>query len=90
MPIVASSNDGLASDRGIRVYQCFISNCAQRVNLALAKKRVGWTTTSINLLMRQNIRESYLKINPKDLAPRMVHDGDVITESIDIRSNIVS
>ncbi|MBT3733484.1 MAG: hypothetical protein HN683_03560 [Gammaproteobacteria bacterium] len=40
--------------------------------------------------MRQNIRESYLKINPKDLAPRMVHDGDVITESIDIRSNIVS
>jgi|TARA_B110000046_G_C12971435_1_gene389102 hypothetical protein len=38
MPIVASSNDGLASDRGIRVYQCFISNCAQQVNLALAKK----------------------------------------------------
>jgi|SaaInlV_150m_DNA_6_1039752.scaffolds.fasta_scaffold37917_2 glutathione S-transferase len=89
MPIVASSNDGLASDRGIRVYQCFISNCAQQVNLALAKK-LRWTTTSVNLLMRQNIRESYLKINPKDLAPRMVHDGDVITESIDIRSNIVS
>ena len=89
MPIVASSNDGLASDRGIRVYQCFISNCAQQVNLALAKK-LRWTTTSVNLLTRQNIRESYLKINPKDLAPRMVHDGDVITESIDIRSNIVS
>ena len=89
MPIVASSNDGLASDRGIRVYQCFISNCAQQVNLALAKK-LRWTTTSVNLLMRQNIRESFLKINPKDLAPRMVHDGDVITESIDIRSNIVS
>jgi len=38
MPVVAGSNDGLASHRGIRVYQCFISNCAQRVNLALAKK----------------------------------------------------
>ena len=40
--------------------------------------------------MRQNTRESYLKINPKGLVPRMVHDGVVITESIDIRSNIVS
>ncbi|MBC8271785.1 MAG: hypothetical protein H8E49_07030 [Gammaproteobacteria bacterium] len=84
MPIVASSNDGLASHRGIRVYQCFIPNCAQRVNLALAKK-LRSTTTSINLLMHQNTRELYLKINPKGRAPRIIRDGAVITESIDIR-----
>ncbi|MBT3897446.1 MAG: hypothetical protein HOF32_02110 [Gammaproteobacteria bacterium] len=40
--------------------------------------------------MRQNIRESYLKINPKGRAPRIIRGGAVITESIDIRSNIVS
>ena len=84
MPIIASSNDDLAFHRGIHVYHFFMSNCAQRVNLALAKK-LRWTTTSINLLMRQNIPESYLKINPKGRAPRIVGGGAVITESIDIR-----
>ena len=89
MPIIASSNDDLAFHRGIHVYHFFMSNCAQRVNLALAKK-LRWTTTSINLLIRQNIPESYLKINPKGRAPRIIGGGAVITESIDIRSNIVS
>jgi ganglioside-induced differentiation-associated protein 1 len=89
MPIVAGSNDGLASHQGIHVYHFSMSNCAQRVNLALAKK-LCWTTTSINLLMRQNIPESYLKINPKGRASRIIHDGAEITESIGILSNIVS
>lgn len=51
----------------------------------LSREKLRWITTSFNLLMHQNTRELYLKINPKGQAPRIIRDGAVITESIDVR-----
>ena len=84
MPILQTDDSAITSMQGIHVYHFFMSNCAQRVNLALAEKGLNWTPHSVNLLKRENTQPAFLKVNPKGLVPTMVHDGVVITESIDI------
>ena len=70
--------------KGIHLYHFFLSNCAQRVSLALAEKDLAFTPHSVNLLARANTKDDYFKINPAGLVPALVRDGVVITESIDI------
>lgn len=84
MPIIQTSDPDIQAMRGIHVYHFFMSNCAQRVNLTLAEKGLDWTPHSINLLSKENTKPEYMRINPKGLVPAMVHNGVVITESIDI------
>ena len=70
--------------KGIHLYHFFLSNCAQRVSLALAEKDLAFTPHSVNLLARANTKDDYFEINPAGLVPALVRDGVVITESIDI------
>jgi len=87
MPILQPSDPNVSNVRalrGIHVYYYFMSNCAQRVTLALAEKGLDWTPHSVNLSTKENTQPEYLRINPIGLVPAMVHDGVVITESMDI------
>ena len=84
MPIIQASDLEIQSMQGIHVYHYFLSNCAQRVNLTLAEKGLDWTPHPVSLLMKENTKAEYLRINPKGLVPTMVNNGVVITESIDI------
>jgi len=70
--------------KGLHLYHFFLSNCAQRVSLTLAEKGLGFTPHSVNLLAKANTKDDYFKINPAGLVPALVHDGVVVTESIDI------
>ena len=84
MPVCENDDPDIRSMRGIHLYQYFLSNCAQRVCIALEEKGLAWTPHPINLFTQENTREEYFRINPKGLVPALVHDGVVITESIDI------
>ncbi len=84
MPIYHPDDPVISAMKGIHVYYYFMSNCAQRVCLALAEKGVEWTPHAVNLFTQENTTDEYFKINPKGLVPAMIHDGVVITESIDI------
>lgn len=84
MPIRKTTDPGINSMSGLHLYQFFMSNCAQRVCLTLEEKGLDWTPHSINLFRGENNREEYYRINPRGLVPALVHDGVVITESIDI------
>ncbi|HJP37149.1 MAG: glutathione S-transferase family protein [Gammaproteobacteria bacterium] len=84
MPIYRPTDPAISTMKGIHVYQYFMSNCAQRVCLALEEKGLDWTPHAVNLFKQENTSDEYFKINPKGLVPAMVHDGTVITESIDI------
>ena len=84
MPILETNDPEIRALTGIHVYHYFLSNCAQRVCIAVEDKGQEWTPHAISLFRGQNIKDDYLRINPKGLIPALVHDGVVITESIDI------
>ena len=84
MPVYENTDPDIRSMKGLHVYHYFLSNCAQRVTLALEEKGLDWTPHAINLFTQQNTTDEYFRINPKGLVPALVHDGVVVTESIDI------
>lgn len=84
MPVYHPSDPQISAMKGIHVYYYFMSNCAQRVCLALEEKGQTWTGHAVNLFTQENTTDEYFRINPKGLVPAMIHDGVVITESIDI------
>lgn len=84
MPIYQPSDPEISAKKGIHVYYYWLSNCAARVCMALEEKGVEWTPHAVSLLMHENLTDEYFRINPKGLVPAMIHDGVVITESIDI------
>lgn len=84
MPVYENPDPGIKSMKGLHVYHYFLSNCAQRVTLALEEKGQDWTPRAINLFTQENTTDEYFRINPKGLVPALVHDGVVVTESMDI------
>lgn len=63
------------------LYDNVASVAAQRVRMALAEKRLAWTTVPIDLRNGEVMRPEYLKLNPKGVVPTLVHDGQVLVES---------
>ena len=84
MPVNENTDPDVKSMEGLHVYHYFLSNCAQRATIALEEKGQYWTPHAINLFTQENTSDEYFRINPKGLVPALVHDGVVVTESIDI------
>ena len=70
--------------QGVYLFHFDISNCSQRVRICLSEKQVPWHSHRINLMMNEHSSEWFQRINPKGLVPVLVHDGHVVTESIEI------
>ena len=84
MPTIETTDPQIRAMKGIHVYYHYMSNCAQRVCVAAEEKGLDWIGHPINLFTQENTSDEYFKINPKGLVPAVVHDGVVITESMDI------
>ncbi len=84
MPVYDNTDPAIKSMQGLHAYYYFLSNCAQRVTIALEEKGLPWTAHAINLFTQENTSDEYFRINPKGLVPALVHDGVVVTESMDI------
>ena len=84
MPVYQDVDADIRTMQGIHLYQYFLSNCSQRGCIALEEKGLDRTPHPINLFTQENTSDEYFRINPRGLVPAMVHDGVVITESIDI------
>jgi len=69
---------------GLHLYHFVMSNCSQRVRLALEEKGLEWESHHLNLPGREHLTEDYQRINPKGVVPTLVHDGVVVIESNDI------
>jgi glutathione S-transferase len=70
--------------RGVHLFHFGMSNCSQRVRLALEEKGVMWTSHSINLTKNEHLTPDFQALNPAGVVPVLVHDGTTITESNDI------
>ena len=60
------------------------SSCSQKVRIFLNLKGIDWESHTIDLLANENVEPWFLGINPRGLAPVLVHNGGVHIESNDI------
>ena len=84
MGVVTPSNKKVLDFKGLHLYHSGVSNCSQRVRIALEEKELPWTSHHLNILQKEHITPEYFGINPNGLVPTLVHDGKVIIESDDI------
>jgi glutathione S-transferase len=70
--------------KGLHLFHFTVSNCSQRVRLALEEKGLDWTSHHLNLPANEHVTEDYQRINPNGVVPTLVHDGQVVIESNDI------
>lgn len=84
MPIIETSNEEVKKFTGLHLYHGGLSSCAQRARITLAEKNLDWVPHVVDLRKDEHCTEEYQSINPKGLIPTLVHDGTVITESVDI------
>lgn len=62
----------------------FRSGTTYRVRLALNWKGVPYQVVPVNLLDGAQGAEGYLALNPQGLVPALVHDGQILTQSLAI------
>ncbi len=55
--------------------------CCQKVELALAEKRLSFESRTVQLFRSAQFEPEYLKINPRGVVPTLVHDDQTIIES---------
>lgn len=81
---IPTQRDDIRAMRGLHLYHFNISNCSQRVRIALEEKQLAWTSHVINLPKNENLDKSFASINPAIVVPVLIHDGRTYTESNDI------
>ena len=84
MGLYESDHPDVPNLKGLHPYHFTVSNCSQRVRLALEEKGLEWTSHHLNLPGNEHVTSDYQRINPKGVVPTLVHDGQVVLESNDI------
>jgi glutathione S-transferase len=84
MGLYESSHPAVKTMRGLHLYHFTLSNCSQRVRIALEEKGLPWTSHHLDLPSGEHATEDYQSINPNGVVPTLVHDGQVVIESNDI------
>jgi len=82
--LYASNHPDVPGMRGIHLFHFVMSNCSQRVRIALEEKRLEWTSHHVNMMGHEHLTRDYQRINPNGVVPTLVHDGQVVLESNDI------
>ena len=68
----------------LELYYSIESTCGQKVRLNLAEKSLEWRERLLNLRKGEQFAPDYLRLNPKGVVPTLVHDGQVVIESIEL------
>ena len=84
MGLYASKHPGVPAMQGLHLFHFMMSNCSQRVRLALEEKELEWESHHLNLQANEHVSDDYQSINPNGVVPTLVHDGQVVIESNDI------
>jgi glutathione S-transferase len=84
MPLIETSNEEVKSFQGLHLYHFWLSSCSQRVRIVLAEKNQDWVSHEIDLEKMEHATPEYQSIHPHGVVPALIHDGQVIIESIDI------
>jgi glutathione S-transferase len=86
MPIIETSNQKVKNYEGLHLYHFWLSSCSQRVRVVLAEKDLDWVAHPVDISPTglEHTSEEYQSIHPMGVVPALVHNGQVVIESIDI------
>ena len=65
----------------LELYHHGVSACAAKVRLALAEKRLSWTSRYVDIFAGEQFNPAFLALNPKAVVPVLIHNNAVISES---------
>jgi glutathione S-transferase len=65
----------------LTLYHNDMSVCSAKVRMAMAEKQLAWEGIHLNLRAGEAQRPEYVKLNPNQVVPTLVHDGVPIIES---------
>ena len=65
----------------LTLYDYGNSVCCQKVRITLREKGLDWEAIRVDLFASEQYDPKYLKLNPKGVAPTLVHDGIPLIES---------
>ena len=66
----------------LELYTFAPSTCSQKVRLTLAEKGLDFTEHKLDSRKGEHLAPDYLALNPNGVVPTLVHDGQVIIESV--------
>ena len=84
MPIIEPGRPDLGDLKGLHLWHGGLSNCSQRCRIALSELNLDYASTIVNLQAAEHATAEFHQINPQGVVPVLVHDGTVITNSVDI------
>lgn len=88
MAEIETQREDIRALNGVHLFHNAMSNCSQRVRLALCEKGVEYTDHHIELQKNEHLTSEYRALNPNAVVPVLVHDGRTYVESNDIISYI--
>ncbi len=84
-PVHSTTTSHMAKPaKGITLYGYFRSSTSFRVRIALALKGIAYEYKPVNLLIGEHKEAAYRAIHPQGLVPALVHNGQVVTQSMAI------
>ena len=66
---------------GLTLYHNDMSVCSAKVRMALAEKKLLWDGIHLDLRAGDAQRPEYVKLNPNQVVPTLLHDGAAVIES---------
>lgn len=84
MPIIEAGNPDLKKLKGLHLWHGGLSNCSQRCRIVLSELGLEYEGHLVNLQAAEHATEEFHQINPQGVVPVLVHDGTVVTNSVDI------
>lgn len=86
MAEINTQNQEVRQLKGLHLYHSGFSTCSQSVRMALGEKKLSWSSHTLDLKSNEHLSPEYLSINPYGVVPTLVHDGRVITDTLDVLS----
>ncbi|MEP7247304.1 MAG: glutathione S-transferase family protein [Gammaproteobacteria bacterium] len=65
----------------LELYHHGVSACAAKVRLALAEKRLPWTSHYVDIFAGEQFAPAFIALNPAAVVPVLIHNRAVVTES---------
>lgn len=84
MAVIETTRDDIRALKGVHLFHAPMSNCSQRVRLALCEKGQAYVSHEVDLQNHEQLTEEFRALNPNAVVPVMVIDGETHVESNDI------
>lgn len=88
MPVIPAGNAEIGNLKGLHLWHGGLSNCSQRCRIVLSKLGLSYESNLVNLQAAEHATRAFHELNPSGVVPVLVHDGQVVVNSVDIIAHL--